>query len=108
MTLTTLSNTIILHFPQRMWWGGWMDLEALHDSFKRGGFPAVSRKDVTNALKGLTKDRGIHVNKVGCRRFHALVQPGEELQHENAKDQHSVVGSGKQARINPGCFLLPF
>jgi hypothetical protein len=79
MTLTTPSNTIILHFPQRMW-GGWMDLEALHDSIKRGGFPAVSRKDVTNALKGITKDPRVHVNEVGCRRFHALVQPGEELQ----------------------------
>jgi hypothetical protein len=86
MTSTTLLNTIILHFPQRMW-GGWMDLEALHDSIKRGGFPAVSRKDVTNALKGLTKDPRVHVNEVGCRRFHALVQPaGEELHCENAKD----------------------
>jgi hypothetical protein len=63
-----------------------MDLEALHDSIKGGGFPAVSRKDVTNALKGLTKDPRVHVNKIGCRRFHPLVQPGEELQCENAKD----------------------
>jgi hypothetical protein len=55
MTLTTELNTIILHFPQWMW-GGWMDLEVLHDSIKRGGFPEVARKDVTNALKGLTKD----------------------------------------------------
>ncbi len=59
MALTTELNTIILHFPQRMW-GGWMDLEVLHDSIKRGGFPEVARKDVTNALKGLTKDPRVH------------------------------------------------
>jgi hypothetical protein len=63
-----------------------MDLEALHDSIKQGGFPAVSRKDVTNALKGLTKDTWVHVNKISCRRFYALVQPGKELQHKNVKD----------------------
>jgi hypothetical protein len=55
MTLTTKLNTIILHFPQQMW-GRWMDLEALHESIKWGGFPFVSRKDVSDALKGLTKD----------------------------------------------------
>jgi hypothetical protein len=54
MTLTTELNAIILHFPHRMW-GGWMDLEVLHESIKRGDFPFVSRKDVSDALKGLSK-----------------------------------------------------
>jgi hypothetical protein len=66
MTLTTELNTIILHFPQRMW-GGWMDLKVLHDSIKRGGFPEVARKDVANALKGLTKDPRVHTDKIGNR-----------------------------------------
>jgi hypothetical protein len=59
-------------------WGGWMDPEVLHDSIKRGGFPEVAQKDVTNALKGLTKDPRVHSNKIGKRAFYALVQPGDE------------------------------
>jgi hypothetical protein len=36
-----------------------------------------------------------------------LVQPGDEPQYKNAKDQHSVVGSGQQERISPDYFLKP-
>jgi hypothetical protein len=41
MALTGELTTIILHFPQRMW-GGWMDLEVMHDHIKQGGFPFIT------------------------------------------------------------------
>jgi hypothetical protein len=53
----------------------------------------VTRKDVSNALKALINDLRVHAtNQIGNRAFYALVQPGDEPQYKNVKDQHSVGG----------------
>jgi hypothetical protein len=73
MALTGVLTTIILHFPQRMW-GLWMDVDVMHESVQRGGFPWVSRKDAGNALKGLAHDPRVRTDKSGNRTVSCIAQ----------------------------------